>query len=422
MRVTPSTPVALWALAALVALAGSPALGCAAVFGLDEPTVREGDGGGGGAAATGTGATTGGATNPGAGGEGDGAGQSEASSSSGAGCDATEANLDQGDCRIFSCRGGELVDDPDDTEDPPDANPPCETTICDGGVPTPVYADEETTCGGGLLLCDGEGTCVCDVEGPATQCGVATDCAVPSCMAPGVCDPGFYSNGTTRPDGVSGDCRGLVCDGVGNASAAVDDTDRPTDQPCAAGVCTSGVPSTMVLSQGMPCLAGLTGVCDGFQPDASSCKTCIIFDGSTRANPDLGCEPHTTPFCDENADGGNGTCLECTAAGACGDADGGPVCDSGFCGCLVEMNCNSAGNGSECIGDVCGCTDANDCDESLRGETCLAGNVCGCVESSECVGNPRGIECLGTGQCGCGGDEDCPGGGGVCVIATGRCF
>lgn len=336
------------------------------------------------------------------------------------------------DCRTIECVGGVYVDEPAD-EDPGDTNPPCEETICEGGVPTPVFASDTTACGDPPAHCDGAGVCVgCDPGGPSgDECGAETDCAAPECVESGddgVCDPGYFPDTTDLDDDVDGNCQKPACTGSSAAPISVaDDTDEPDDLPCGNRSCTGGAPSTVIVAEGMPCLVG-TGVCDGADTAAANCKTCI--DDELGAAEDSGCDTDTPvcnpagagtcvvcyldgqtsvgcaagATCDPDAAGGDGACIECDGDEDCTDQ----VCDLDINSC--EDCASNGGDGSD---DGCGNALDPRCDETDR--TCK-----GCSGSGDCTDNVRGHICRGDNQCGCQntpdcpGDLTCPGGGGVC--------
>lgn len=441
----------------LLVLVMGGGLSCAQVLGLDEPTVRDGDGGATAAPASTT-ATATGAGGDGAGGPSGTGGDAGAGGIDGTGgmgrggaggdppcrtteecddgnpctveaCDEGECDAiaipdgpldeDPQDCRTIECLGGEVVDIPDDTEEPDDVNPPCETTICQGGVVTPVYADETVSCGPSPQVCDGAGVCIgCDPDPPDDECGEAGFCNDPTCLDRGVCDPGYLPTSTPLPDPLDGDCQKPQCTGDSvSAISVADDTDAPADPVCGDAVCNGGAPSTSVLGEGMPC-NGQVGVCNGSGTSAASCRTCR---NTTVSGLDAGCTP-ATPNCDEGAAGGDGECHECLLEAHCEGSDRGDTCENTqLCGCDDASNCAGAAFGPVCIaGTVCGCNVVGDCATSPRGDDCIEeDDRCGCDAVIDCERSPWGLECV-DGACGCNDDGDCDGGA-SCDTVTHRC-
>lgn len=318
---------------------------------------------------------------------------------------------DETDCVDRTCEGGEVVETADDAEDPPDTSAPCDITICEEGAPTQVLADAGTSCGNPPLECDGEGVCAgCDGS-PANECGDATECSDPTCnVGDGTCDPGFTADDPADP--TDGDCKALDCPGdQAEADVVNDDADLPTDLPCSDRGCNAGMVTEPIRGEGMACLAGEVGVCDGVGRAAANCKTCR--DTAAAGATDAGCSA-ATPNCDEAAGGGEGACVECLGDGDCGDGETcDPATDTCVATCVTSGDCTAqvcdpdtdtcedcASNGGD--GADLGCDAADGlnpvCNEGTR--TCGA-----CAGAGDCVGNPRGDDCrsfAGLGmQCGC---------------------
>jgi hypothetical protein len=335
---------------------------------------------------------------------------------------------DPEDCRNHECLAGEEIDEPDNTEDPTDANPPCELTICAGGAPTPENAAEGTECGPAPQECDGDGTCRgCDPEGPDSQCGDATECSAPTCDDDETCNPGFLDDATVLPDPVDGDCQRDECPGDNvNAQSVADDTDVPANLPCASAACDDGGAEFTRLDEGDSCL-GQVGVCDGLGNLAANCKTCR--DTAGGAGTDAGCSAGA-PICDELGNSGAGVCRVCnnTMGGGgtdlgCPDTD--QVCDPAGIGTCVDCYTEGGGTVVNCVsGEVCepvglgscstcydegaGVTDAGceddtpACDEGT--DTCEE-----CQDAGDCAGNDNGTICSNAGgtTCGCNAVGDC---------------
>lgn len=414
--------------------------GCAVVFGLDEPTVREGAGGASGtdAAATNASASSGDAPSPAAG------GGDPGSSGSGATCDDADDCDDDDPCTVddcvagacafdpapdgplpdvpddcvdTSCRDGEEVAVADDSEDPADANPPCDVTVCEDGVAVQRDADAGTSCGAEPLVCDGGGNCVGCTPRGEDECGEPTECSTPICLESQMCDPGYLDAGTEADDPTPGDCLTRECTGASVSAVVVaDDTDLPADTPCGDARCAEGVPSFEILVDGTPC-NGQDGVCDGAGTDSSNCKTCR---DTENTEPDPGCQALVTPHCDEDA----GECRECTSDPHCQGNDQGEDCRSGgVCGCTSGAHCSDSSRGRYCNFSTsrCTCLSDNDCNgPGAAGARCLGGGQgCGCLAAADCEDNDAGAACV-DGACGCNDDEDCEGAD-TCDPISNRC-
>jgi len=438
---------------AIVALGGTLA-SCADVLGLDEPTVREGAAGGTTTSA-GPGSTSIGSTGgPGTGGAATSSGGGGATSGGGGGgaggcgapadCDdenpCTTERCNDGacstdpipdgpliedleDCRTIACVGGEVSDVANDAEDPGDVNPPCETTICQGGAPTPMFASEGTSCGPDPQVCNGTGLCIgCDPSSPDSECGAATMCAAPTCLDPGVCDPGYFPASTNLADPTNGDCQDQTCTGSSAAPVSVaDDTDVPPDLVCGDRGCSLGSPTTTTLPAGTLCV-GQVGVCDGLGTAAGNCRVC---QNTTADMLDLGCTA-AAPSCDGPVGGFGSNCRECVENSDCVRSEVGYDCLKTFvCGCNNGIDCDESPSGEWCFGGlgVCGCQSQADCNDATRGDDCiLLDAICGCNDSLDCQQSPWGSDCI-DGSCGCFNFNACGNamGARVCSAVTDRC-
>ena len=115
--------------------------------------------------------------------------------------------------------------------------------------------------GSGGAGAGGEGgrpECVEHVDCP----GVDNGCQHHWCIG-GTCKAINEPEGTELPDPVPGDCKGAVCDDMGNAvEVLVGNDDPPGDgNECTLDYCSaSGMPMHTALNAGTPCTGG---VCDG---------------------------------------------------------------------------------------------------------------------------------------------------------------
>ncbi len=337
---------------------------------------------------------------------------------------------DETDCIDRACEGGALVEVLDDDEDPPDTAPPCDVTDCVEGEPTQVLAEPDTSCGESPLTCNGLGVCIgCD-GAPADECGAVLQCSTPFCDLDGfVCDPGFTTTAPTDP--LDGDCSALDCSGSSAEAVVVDDdTDLPAPTACSERGCSRGQITTPVREEGLPCLAGQVGVCDGVGTNPQACKVCR--ETASGGTVDAGCSDDL-PICDQAAAGADGECRVCSddLQGSAQDAGCGIglVCDPTDLGTCVT--CYLDGNG-----DSIGCSGSQVCDVTVAGGTCVTckdegdgledpgcasptpacdtRSMLACVECRadlDCSAfkRPNGDRCYRSGgtACGCTADADC---------------
>jgi cysteine-rich repeat protein len=189
-----------------------------------------------------------------------------------------------GDCQRTICDGEGGTVTENEGDDVADDGKTCTIESCRDGVPTQKDAPFQTACGDGDgLICDGAGQCVGCTE--ASQCGAPTECATPSCGSDEVCGSEFTAAGTALVAGqTAGDCRELRCDGHGDKSSAIDDSDFDDGDACTDDSCDGGVPSHVdVCICGDGIVAG-SETCDdeGTDPDDGCSDTC-------EAEPDYTC-------------------------------------------------------------------------------------------------------------------------------------
>ncbi len=141
---------------------------------------------------------------------------------------------------------------------------------CQVGSPNTCSNNQIATCVNGQYslsdcpsnqpFCIGAGSCVqCTGN---QQCGVPSECAVPTCSS-GACLPGNKPSGTPVSQ-IPGDCMKRSCDGNGSVKSDFDPTDPALDDgnPCTQEICTPSGPSVNKLT-GNPCPGGVCsdGVC-----------------------------------------------------------------------------------------------------------------------------------------------------------------
>src|SRR5262245_11917268 len=105
----------------------------------------------------------------------------------------------------------------------------------------------------------------------AADCGTDTNCRFYSCNS-GTCNQTNSADNTSIPPAgqVPGDCKMLLCDGMGGEKTVADSQDLPTDEPndCTTEECNVDMPVHTPVAAGMPCA---TGVCDGM----GACVSCM---------------------------------------------------------------------------------------------------------------------------------------------------
>lgn len=140
-----------------------------------------------------------------------------------------------------------------------------------------------------------------------------------------VCTPVDAAKDTVLPPEAqpAGDCKLLVCDGAGKATALEDRSDVPPedDNPCAEESCEDGAPTFPPVEAGEPC--GKAGVCNGH----GKCGVCLPAAQRCRGNTPETCS-------DEGAWEDHGPCPAVT-----------PVCGGTACLGVLEV---AAGGGFSC--------------------------------------------------------------------------
>ncbi|MDI7267661.1 MAG: hypothetical protein QME96_06675 [Myxococcota bacterium] len=165
------------------------------------------------------------------------------------------------DCLERRCDGaGGAANVADDDDLPVDGND-CTADVCTAGIPSNPSLPAGTPCGSGLV-CNGLGACVGCVS-PADCPGEDTECRTRTCDG-GVCGLAFAPPDTPVSVQTPRDCREAACDGAGNVTSAVDDTDLPVDGlQCTRDVCTAGAPSNPPAADGTACTDGGGQFCRG---------------------------------------------------------------------------------------------------------------------------------------------------------------
>lgn len=164
------------------------------------------------------------------------------------------------DCKRNQCNGtGSIVPAYDPTDLPNDDNE-CTTESCTTASPTYTPKPVGFPCSKGGALCDGDGKCVSCLS--VSDCPAPTGlCQTATCVA-GTCGVTTSPSGTKYGPQTVGDCRAVVCDGVGGTTTIYDSTDPDSDSlDCTRGVCRNddGIyTSQQTMAAGETCSGTLT--------------------------------------------------------------------------------------------------------------------------------------------------------------------
>jgi hypothetical protein len=235
------------------------------------------------------------------------------------------------------------------------------TTSSTGGAGGTTTTTTTTSSTGGGMPC----------TSPADCPGSDTDCATRTCTM-GMCGVSFTAQGTATTTQTPGDCHKNECDGMGNVTMAVDDTDVPVDnKQCTRDVCTGGTPSNPPESAGTACTDNGGKVCDG----SGNCVACVV--GSDCATGVCMQNMCVAATCADGVKNGMETDVDC----------GGPTCSACPTGlsCMVDGDCQS----SACDADTLTCV-ANQCADHQKdgGETDIdcGGPACpACADGKGCM-------------------------------------
>lgn len=268
-----------------------------------------------------------------------------------------------------------------DASDCPMSATKCGTPVCNNGVCDTDDAPKDSACDdGGGQVCDGKGACVectnVDFHCPPP----ANECELPACTA-GKCVATPVSQSTPTTAGqTTGDCKLVVCDGMGGTEAVDDDDPLDDMNDCTMDTCVAGVNTPVNASPGAAC-ATLGGKVCGSGSKAGTCVECITNASCTggsvcdTSNDNFVCVP---PSCMDGMKDGNETGLDCggPTCGACANGQmcvGGGDCVSGFCSGGVCTACSTDAN----------CPGTSYCDTGTG--KCTADNV----DGTTCTGNAQ---------------------------------
>lgn len=247
-----------------------------------------------------------------------------------------------GDCHVKICTGGNFVDQIDPADVMDDGND-CTNDICNAGVPDHTFKGAGSGCGaGGMLFCDGAGTCKGCISD--SQCGGGTECKTPKCDTnAGDCYLQPEPAGKVINAQTAGDCTSNVCDANGNITTTYNPGDPQNDNlDCTVDTCvmmnqTSHTPQ----AYGTTCDDGGGIVCDA----AAHCvgKGCSVpadCPGGTFCVDGVCCDSDCT-----------GTCKACSIFKKGGGSNG--VCDFIGAGNDPDDECNGASPNCDGAG-MCG--------------------------------------------------------------------
>ncbi|MDI3290487.1 hypothetical protein QHF83_44655, partial [Polyangium sp. 15x6] len=258
-----------------------------------------------------------------------------------------------------------------------------------------------------------------------TDCPANTACREWDCVQ-GKCEATDAPDGMGLPDPTDGDCKDLVCDGMGGEREIDDEQDTPSGDgnPCTDSACVNGMPMH-VPTPGDPCQGGVcneAGMCvdcldDGDCNDPTpkcheyTCVACVADADCTGANAT--CLPdHTCVACDDGVMNGDetgvdcgGTCPKKCIAAACANND---ECGSGFCadGVCCDTDCTGTCKACNVMGQEGTCSnvpvnqdDTNAMTTCMGNKACDGAGVCKgevgapCNANADCLTN----KCMGAG-------------------------
>ncbi|MFO0550979.1 MAG: hypothetical protein U0271_21490 [Polyangiaceae bacterium] len=294
----------------------------------------------------------------------------------------------------------------------------------------------------------GQGSSQGGAGGGDISCTTASNCPIPEnpCESP-VCLASKCGTLPTPAETVAplnqqmtGDCKVLICDGLGSTVVRVDNSDRPNDdKACTDDRCNNGVPENRAVDVGAQCSDNGGALCDKF----GDCVECLVPSDCTALPPDDACRVRVcnAGHCEQGFTGA-GTALPASVqlTGDCKviacDGQGNAVaspdnsdtpddgndctldgCDNGApTATPLSPNAPCAAGVCNATGQCTGCTLASDCggvDTFCRQHTCVAG-VCDFTYAALGTALPDGQQIQG--NCN---DLVCDGLGGLTQVADG---
>jgi hypothetical protein len=313
---------------------------------------------------------------------------------------------------------GRLGGCPDSLDD----GDPCTVDSCEGkeAVHTVVADDAVCALGSNAGKCQ-SGSCEldcitnstpCNCTSP-TDCPAAKECESWSCPS-SVCTPDYHQ-GMPIAMQTAGDCKEVVCDGMGDTTERNDHTDVPLDDGnvCTIEGCDMGMSSPTNEPEGTVCPTG-------FCAASGTCVPCVEDDNC--GAPPMYCDNFTCASCannmkdgdEDDVDCGGMHCKACNGSSCMtGDQCKSTFCVDGVC-CDAPCNmdcqaCNVPGSPGTCSTvsqyspDTCAplheCNPAGECKLGAN-QPCT--NLLECA-SLNCVGqlckNPDGAPCANNMEC-----------------------
>lgn len=320
----------------------------------------------------------------------------------------------------------------DAATDCPQTGTKCATPVCNADATCGTDdAPKDSACGdAGGQVCDGNGACV-ECTNVDFHCPPSTnECELPACTA-GKCTATPVSQSTPTTAGqTSGDCKLVVCDGMGGTEVVDDDDPLDDMNDCTTDTCVAGVNTPVPIAPGTACTTNGGKVC-GSGSKAATCVECISNASCSNgnvcdtSNDNFVCVP---PSCMDGMKDGSETGVDCGGpiCGACsngqmcaaaGDCASG-FCSSGVCAaCGADANCPSTSfcdtstgkctadntNGTSCTGNA-QCTSGH-CADGVCCDTACSGTCNACSAAKKGMGLDGVCEALSSGI---DPDNECP--------------
>jgi hypothetical protein len=251
-----------------------------------------------------------------------------------------------GDCHTVTCdANGNAVNQVDDKDVPPSANPCLKNVCMNGSLGTPTV-NVGKTCGTGTQTCNAAGQCICtmtsDCMPPATCTGTPMICTcTPTTCGARTCDTladgcnGVLNCNDGMKDGTETD---VDCGGLGATNSTCDIL-CPQGKHCNV---TSDCASGLFCVDGVCCNEACTGTCQACSAAAKGAGV----DGVCGAVA-AGSDPHNQcPM--QPATMSCGQMGGCDGAGKCAPWPNGTACTTPTCPNMMSEN-----NPKTCVGGVC---------------------------------------------------------------------
>jgi hypothetical protein len=300
------------------------------------------------------------------------------------------ADQTAGDCHKNVCNGsGGVIAAIDNSDVRVDGNS-CTADLCISGVASNPPVATGTACAqNGGSFCDATGACVQCLVASTCPGGPDTTCHTRACTN-GTCAVTNAAAGTLVTNAPAGNCHKDVCDGNGNVTTQVDDTDLPVDgNLCTSDLCANGAASNPPLATGTSCGTGL--ICDGYGA-CVGCVTAADCPGSDSTCQQRTCTNHQCA----TSNAAVGTFVSGASVGDCQKI----VCDGYGNTATVPDDSDLPANTNACVSSVC-TSGVPSSPPKAQGTTC---NQDG---GNECDGNGHCVQCVTAADCPGGPDTEC---------------